>query len=135
MLVLPPVLPPEELEDELELDDELDEEDELDEDEEPPEPPVLDVVVEVMPPLEVEVEPPLVEVEPPLVDVEPPLVEVEVEPPELVELMTTLPPLEPPPKKPPKKPPPKPPNDGPPPITIGIALPPESICIGGGGGI
>jgi hypothetical protein len=135
----PPFEPPElELEpEELELDEEEDdeEEDELDEDE-PPE--VLDVVVEVMPPVVVvEVIPPVeVEVEPPLVEVElPPLLVEVLDPveelslsmsismppvPEVVVDTTTLPPLLlPPPKKPPKKPPPKPPPHPPePPIML-----------------
>jgi hypothetical protein len=80
---------------------ELDELDELDE--EPPDPSDEEVEVVLMPPLDLEVEPPI----------------VEVEPPELVELMTILPPLELPPK---------PPNDGPPPITIGITLLSGPVC-------
>ena len=83
-----PPLDPEELD---ELLDELDEEEEL------------------LPPVEVLVEPPLVELPPEEVLVGPPL---------LVEEITTLPP------------PPYPPL---PPITTGIELPPP--CIGGAGGI
>ena len=100
-----PPLDPEELD---ELLDELDEEEEL------------------LPPVEVLVEPPLVELPPEEVLVDPPL---------LVEEITTLPPPElPPPKKPPKKPPPLlPPYPPLPPITTGIELPPP--CIGGAGGI
>jgi len=139
-------LPPLEVELPLlpELDDELDEDDELelDEDDELLDPPVLLVVVLVMPPVEVEVEPPLVEVEPPLVEVElppvevlPPLVEVELPVlPVVVLLMSIListlpPPLELlPPKKPPKKPPKPPPQPPDPPITIG--WPPPVAMIG-----
>lgn len=107
---LPLLLPPE-LDDEPEL-DELDDELELDEDEllEP-------VLVLVIIPDEVEVEPPLVEVLPPDVLLEPLVVEV----------TTMLPPLLDPPKKPPKKPP-KPPPLEPPMITAG--LPPPAAMTG-----
>lgn len=102
---LPP-LDPEELEELLdELLDELEEE-------------------ELLPPVEVLVEPPLVELPPEEVLVDPPL---------LVEEITTLPPPELPPKKPPKKPPLLPPYPPLPPITTGTELPPS--CIGGAGGI
>ena len=142
---MPPELELELLPDELEL-DELDEEDddELDEDD----PPEELVVVLVMPPVEVLVEPPLVEVEPPLVLEEPPLVDVElppellppvevlVEPPLVVVVeVTTIPPPEllPPPKNPPKNPPPKPPPQPPEPPMI-VTPPPLEPDIGGSGG-
>lgn len=134
----PPELP---LEDELELDEELLLDDEDDEDE-VDEPPVDEVEVELMPPVEVLVEPPLVEVEPPLVLVELPPVEVElppvevepplvdVEPPVLVEETTIWPPPPPlPPKKPPKKPPPPPQPPLPPATRIGPPLPPDMLGI------
>lgn len=106
-------------------------------------PPLLLVVVLLMPPVEVEVEPPLVLVEPPLVEVELPPVEVElppeppldvlVEPPEVVvDVTTTLPPEDPPPKNPPKKPPPKPPKPPDPPITV--TPPPLDPLTGGSAG-
>ncbi|HEX7712351.1 MAG TPA: hypothetical protein VF418_15575 [Sphingomonadaceae bacterium] len=141
---MPPELELELLPDELEL-DELDEEDddELDEDD----PPEELVVVLVMPPVEVLVEPPLVEVEPPLVLEEPPLVDVElppellppvevlVEPPLVVVVeVTTIPPPELlPPKNPPKNPPPKPPPQPPEPPMI-VTPPPLEPDIGGSGG-
>jgi len=80
----------------------------------------------------VELELPPVEVELPPVDVELPPVEVLVEPPVVVEVITTLPPLDPPPKNPPKKPPPKPPQPPPdPPITV--TPPPEDPPVGTSG--
>ena len=102
-------------------------------------PPELVVVVLERPPVEVLVEPPLVELELPPVDVElPPLdvelppLEVLVEPPDVVELTTTLPPPpELPPKKPPKNPPPKPPKPPEPPITV--TPPPEEPLTGAAG--
>ncbi|HTM95048.1 MAG TPA: hypothetical protein VL100_04410 [Croceibacterium sp.] len=99
--------------------------------------PVL-VVVEVMLPLVVVV----------VVDVILPLVEVEVDPddepellpdvlPEVVVLISILPPLDelPPPKKPPKKPPPKPPPPQPPPTTTGWPPPAATTtgCCGSSG--
>ncbi len=120
MLGLPP-LEPEELE---ELLDEL--LDELDDDE------------ELLPPVEVLVDPPVLVTPPVLVLVEPPLVELPPDdvlddPPLLVEEITTLPPPElPPPKNPPKKPPELPPYPPLPPITTGTELPPS--IIGGAGG-
>ena len=79
---------------------------------------------ELLPPVEVLVEPPLVELPPDEVLVDPPL---------LVDEITTLPPPElPPPKKPPKKPPPAP-YAPLPPITTGMEPPPPSM--GGAGGI
>ena len=119
--VEPPLLPELDDEDELDEDDEL----ELDEDDELLDPPLLVVVVLVMPPVELEVEPPLVEVEPPLVEVELPVVELSI----LTSTLVAPPPLLLPPKNPPKKPPPKPPPKPPePPITIG--WPPPVAMIG-----
>jgi resuscitation-promoting factor RpfA len=135
---LPPVEPP--LLPELDDEDELDEDDELelDDEDELLDPPVLLVVVLVMPPVEVEVEPPLVEVEPPLVELPPEDVEVELPVLPVVVLllsirMSTLPPPLLPllPKNPPKKPPPKPPKPLVPPITIGWPPPVATIgCCG-----
>ena len=129
---MPPVEPP--LLPELDDVDELDEDDELelDEDDELLDPPLLVVVVLVMPPVELEVEPPLVDVEPPLVEVELPVLPVD----ELslsISISTLVaPPLLLPPKNPPKKPPPKPPKPPlEPPITIG--WPPPVAMIGGCG--
>ena len=127
-----PFDPPDELELELEelelLLDEL-ELDELDE------PPVEDVVVLLMPPVDVEVELPPDDVELPPVEVEP-----------LLSFLMTMspsrtkkppPPVDPPPpKKPPKKPPP-PPINPPPPIRPTSPPPPKagiSLMIGAGGG-
>jgi hypothetical protein len=94
----------------------------------------LDVELEL--PL-VEVEPPLVEVDPPLVldvDETPPLV-VEMPPLEVeVEAVTTAVLLPPPKKAPLKKPPPKPlPLPPPPPITTGMPPPPMTGIICGTG--
>ena len=93
-------------------------------------PPLLVVVVLVMPPVELEVEPPLVEVEPPLVEVELPVLPVdELSLSILISTLVAPPPLLLPPKNPPKKPPPKPPPKPPePPITIG--WPPPAAMIG-----
>lgn len=133
--VEPPLLPELDDEDELDEDDEL----ELDEDEELLEPPVLlvvvlvmepDVVVLVMPPVELEVEPPLVDVEPPLEEVELPVLELSLS--ILISTFVAPPLLLLPPKNPPKKPPPKPPKPPlEPPITIGCPLPAAMIgCCG-----
>ena len=127
---LPPVEPP--LLPELDDEDELDEDDELelDEDDELLDPPLLVVVVLVMPPVELEVEPPLVEVEPPLVEVELPVLPVdELSLSILISTLVAPPPLMLPQKNPPKKPPPKPPKPPlEPPITIG--WPPLAAMIG-----
>ncbi len=91
------------------------------------------MVVLLIPPVDVEVEPPLVEVELPPVEVELPPLDVLVEPPlVVVDVTTTLPPDDPPPKNPPKKPPPKPPKPPEPPITV--TPPPLDPLTGGSAG-